>query len=297
MRREMLMKKKHGRILILLFGVMAILLPVSPVFSQVLQRYDFTGSSPRILRLSSSLREISGLAVSPDGRLFAHNDEVSSIFQLDRVTGRVVKKFHIVTDRWFRKGRIEDDFEDIAIAGDRFFLVTSEGTLYEFREGKENEKVMAAVYKTGIGKAYEVEGLCYDPHAHALLLGCKDGSGKKKTADRPVFSFSLRTMRLEKSVRFLIDARVVAASAGKKSFRPSALVRHPLSGNFLVLSAASRIIAEIDSRSGALLRVTVLPPVLHPQPEGLAVTADNTILIANEDLLQGTLVEYPLKKR
>lgn len=279
-----------------------ILCPFYHVFSAapgLLHRYDLAGKPSRNLTLPASLREISGVAVSRNGKLFAHDDEVSTIYQLDPLSGTVIKRFHVVTRRWFGNGRVEDDFEDIAIAGDRFFLVTSSGKLYEFREGRDNETVQAVVYKTGLGSSYEVEGLCHDPSTASLLLSCKAGTGKKpfaQSASRPVYSFSLTTNKLSRQARFIIDARHIADSAGKKGFRPSGITRHPLSGNFFIVSSSSRIIAEIDYRNGSLIDLQNLPSVYHPQPEGLAVLPDYSLLISSEDMLRGRASIYRFRE-
>ncbi|PLX31312.1 MAG: hypothetical protein C0600_06030 [Ignavibacteria bacterium] len=61
--------------------------------------------------LPKRLKEISGLAVDDRGRLFAHDDESGIVYQLDPMTGKIVKSF--------RLGRtlVTEDFEGIAIAG------------------------------------------------------------------------------------------------------------------------------------------------------------------------------------
>lgn len=297
-----IMKRTLHRFLILFTIAVLILCPVYPVFSAapgLLHRYDLAGKPSRNLILPASLREISGVAVSRNGKLFAHDDEVSTIYQLDPSNGTVIKRFHVVSRRWFGNGRVEDDFEDIAIAGDRFFLVTSSGKLYEFREGRDNESVQAVVYKTGLGSSYEVEGLCHDPSSASLLLSCKGGAGKKpfaQSASLPVYSFSLTTNKLSRQVRFIIDARHIADSAGKKGFRPSAITRHPLSGNFFIVSSSSRLIAEIDYRTGSLIDLQSLPSVYHPQPEGLAVLPDYSLLISSEDMLRGRASIYRFRE-
>ncbi|MBM3421746.1 MAG: SdiA-regulated domain-containing protein [Chlorobi bacterium] len=296
------MKRTLHRFSTLFAIAVFILCPVNPVLSDapgLLHRYDLAGKPFRQLVLPTSLREISGVAVSRTGKLFAHDDEVSTIYQLDPSNGTVIKRFHVVTRRWFGNGRVEDDFEDIAIAGDRFFLVTSSGKLYEFREGRDNESVQAIVYKTGIGSSYEVEGLCHDPSTASLLLACKGSAGKKpfdQSASRPVYSFSLTANKLSRQARFFIDARHVAESAGKKGFRPSGITRHPLSGNFIIVSSGSRLIAEIDYRTGSLIDLQSLPSVYHPQPEGVAVLPDNSLLISSEDMLRGRAAVYRFRE-
>src|SRR5690606_8221903 len=85
--------------------------------------------------LPPALVEVSGLALSPDGRLFAHGDEQAEVLQIDVRTGARVKGFTLGSPA------LTGDFEGIAIVGERFFLVTSGATIVEFREGGDGESV------------------------------------------------------------------------------------------------------------------------------------------------------------
>lgn len=48
--------------------------------------YDLAGAPEWRVTLPDELREISGLATSPDGRVFAHADEEGAIFHIDART-------------------------------------------------------------------------------------------------------------------------------------------------------------------------------------------------------------------
>ena len=45
--------------------------------------------------LPPELAEISGLALTPDGRLFAHNDETARITEIDYRRGTIIKHFFV----------------------------------------------------------------------------------------------------------------------------------------------------------------------------------------------------------
>src|SRR6476469_8708561 len=53
----------------------------------VLGQYDLAGEPGRETKLPHDLDEISGLAFSGDGRLFAHGDQDATIWQLDAKNG------------------------------------------------------------------------------------------------------------------------------------------------------------------------------------------------------------------
>ena len=95
----------------------------------LLDRYDLSPDAGVQVKLPRVLEEISGLALTPDGRLFAHNDERAVAYEIDPSTGEVRKAFSI--------GLMgtPGDFEGFAITGERFFLLASTGQILEFREG------------------------------------------------------------------------------------------------------------------------------------------------------------------
>lgn len=237
----------------------------------VLARYDFQ-SGGRAFPLPGRLDEISGLATTPDGRVFAHDDERGRVHQIDPATGEVGKSFDL------GPGETRADFEGIVVLGERFFLVTSSGFLYEFREGDDEANVPFRVTDTGLGGRCEVEGLDYDPEADALLLACKQvrpDEGALVVHRIPIRSDgpALEPLR--------IDRAGLGALGVDVRFAPSAVLVTP-DGTVLLLSAVTEAVIEVD-RAGNLVDGVALPRREHPQPEGLALGADGTLYIADEE--------------
>jgi uncharacterized protein YjiK len=240
-------------------------------------------------KLPVKLSEISGLACSDDGRLFAHNDEKSIVYQLDYTNGEIVKEFTV------GKKTIKEDFEGIAFANSLFYLVTSNGDLYEFSEGKNKEEVKYEKYKTFLNADNDVEGLCFDPKNNALLLACKGSPGKKHKGNRAIYEFSLINKKLEKEPRILLPVKDImenydsdfSSKVGEfflikdDTFAPSGIEYNKASGNFFVLSFKGRIIIEI-SKSGEILKYYFLESKMHRQPEGITFTKDNKMIISDE---------------
>ncbi|NNF11601.1 MAG: hypothetical protein HKN72_00130 [Gemmatimonadetes bacterium] len=237
--------------------------------SQVtLLSYDFTTADARF-ELPGRLDEISGLAFTADGRLLGHDDERGRVYEIDPGRGDVGKQFDLGS------GNVQDDFEGIAAIGERLFLVSSTGFLYEFREGADEVDVPYRVTDTGLGSSCEVEGLDFDPDSEALLLACKraDGDGQSlRLYALPVGGGAATSIDVARSE--------LAASGLDPDFQPSA-VAVTLDGTWILLSAVTESIVEIDS-SGRVLAGVALGRQNHPQPEGLAIGADGTLYIANE---------------
>ena len=257
--------------------------------SSALLWYDLEDKKPSKVNLGNRLREISGLAMTEDGRLFAHDDEKGVIYQIDYLTGKIVKSFSL--------GRIavRADFEGLAIVDGRFFLVTSWGNLYEFSEGEDGEYVAYKMYRTRLSLAHDVEGLCYDPDTHSLLLACKEYPGKGYAKSKAVYGFSLETMKLEKKPRFLLPLRELRHKSRHKLFNPSGIERHPKTSTFFILAAQGESVVEV-SPTGELLGQVTFRSGVHKQAEGITFTPDLTLLISDEGgRKRAKLTRYPIK--
>ncbi len=237
--------------------------------------YDFSDKNAKSLTLPKTLGEISGLAFTPDGRLLGHNDEAGIVFEIDYKTGKEVKRFSL------GMFTVTGDFEGIATKRDTIFLVNSSGVVYRFREGSPSKNVKYETFKTSLSVKNNVEGLAYDPVTDCLLLACKGEGGKGVGKDKAVYAFSLKTYKLAPKPRFVLPLQEILAQTGKKEFNPSAIERHPVTGNFFVLAYNGFAIVELNS-AGKILGVSELKKSINPQPEGLAIANDGTLFIANE---------------
>jgi hypothetical protein len=253
----------------------AIVLAALQPSGSVLARYDFDAPPADRWELPKLLGEISGLAVDRSGRLFAHDDERAVIYQLDPKAHRVVKLFA------FGKPAARGDFEAIAILGDRFVLSTSDGVLYEGREGRDGESVPFVTRRTGVGDRCEVEGVAAESSAGGLLLACKTPRTASIRERLAVYRWSLQQQTLDPTPRLLTARSRVTQPLNLESFRPSEIVREPASGHVLLLAGPERAIAELSS-SGALVGTARLRSKLHRQPEGLVVTADGSLIVSDE---------------
>jgi uncharacterized protein YjiK len=234
----------------------------------------FAAASSAQWRLPGRLREISGLALSPDGRVFAHDDERAILYEID-LTQRTSTKSFALGD-----GGARGDFEGIAITptGD-FWLTTSRGRLYRFREGADGEHVASERFDTGLKDACEVEGLAYLASTQSLILACKTNYAEDMRDAIALYTWSPSGGRDAELWRSLPEVELTAA-ARVRHFRPSSVEIDPISGRILLLSANDGALAELGA-DGALLAARALGSD-HVQAEGLTVTADGALLIADE---------------
>ncbi len=236
--------------------------------------FDLTKDGARQHDLPGRLREISGLATTSDGRLFAHDDERARVYELDPVTGEVLKRIDVGS------GGIPGDFEGIAVVGDRFFIVESDGTLYEFAEGEHKENVPYEKTDTGLARRCEVEGLAFDDATSSFLLACKTTRGRDLRDHLVIFGVPLETLLPDPEPRFRIPWRSLRDVDARGRLHPSGVEVHPRSGRIFVVAAREEGIVEIG-RDGAFVAAAELPHSRHRQPEGIAFH-DSDLLIADE---------------
>lgn len=234
-------------------------------------RYDFDRPVFRA-DLPGRLAEISGLAFSADGRLFAHDDERGRVHELNPRTGEAGKRFHLAGDA------VRDDFEGIAIVGERFFLVSSRGLLYEFREADDRAGTPYHVSNTGVGDHCEVEGLDYDAEWDALLLACKVSSPDRGTILVHRVPIDPAAPRLEP---LRIPRDQLRDHGVGRNFEPSAIAVDPSTATLVLVSGPRESIIEVD-RAGNVLSAVSLSRSRHPQAEGLGFGANGTLYISDE---------------
>lgn len=266
-----------------------------------IDRYGLDGAPTWEVTLPDELMEVSGLAFTADGRLFAHGDEDATVWELDPRSGEVRKSFALASDgdepaqdddgKKEKKGKkrpsarpgvMAGDFEDIEIVGDQFFLVTSDGVLHEFAEGEDGGRVPSTARSTGLGESCEVEGLTYDASARALLLLCKENLPKKSAPDRVIVrAWSLDDGRLEPEPRIAVDYAALAEGTGEEAFKGSAMALMPNERSLVLVAGPQQAFAEIAA-DGRVVAAGALDREVHRQPEGVAFAPDGTLLIANE---------------
>ena len=236
----------------------------------VLLLYDLETPSATF-EMPGRLDEISGLAITSDGRLFGHDDERGTVHEIDRASGEVGKRFSI------GEPPLEADFEGLAVVGERFFLVTSTGLLHEFREVGDRDTSPHRVTELGLGPSCEVEGLDHDVRDAVLLVACKVVSpdrGRLVVHRLPVDPARPRPAPLE------IARSELAAFGLREDFQPSSVVVTP-AGTMLLVSAAPEALIEVDG-TGRVIAGVDLRGRRHPQPEGLAFGPDGTLYISDE---------------
>jgi len=243
---------------------------------QGLNGFPLDSESLQQWKLPKKLKEISGLALTPDDRLFAVTDEKAIVYGLDYQQGKIVKAFTLGSPT------VHGDFEGIAILNDVLYLVTSEGRIYATAEGNDGDKMQYKTYKTGLGKLCEIEGLAQDRQSGTLLLACKKSRVKGKGGKLSVFVWSPSAGKVLREREITIPEDDIAAKLDKKHISPSAIAVDPGTANLYVVASRQRAIIEMKP-NGELITAIILPLAdRHRQAEGIEITRDGRLLIADE---------------
>lgn len=225
--------------------------------------------------LPKKLKEISGLALTPDGRLLAHDDERAVIREVNPRTGEVVKSFALGEP--VEKG----DFEGIAVAPDgEVFLISSLGRLYRFREAADGATAAFVAVDTGLGPICEVEGLAWRREPASLIVACKAMLTRSMRGTVALYAWSPATGALGDGPWRSWPAPDLARAAGVDTFHPSSLDFDPASGRMLLLAGREGAMVEM-SPEGTVVAGRRLGAG-HAQAEGVAVLPDGELVIADE---------------
>jgi len=239
--------------------------------------------------LDRSLDEISGLAATPEGMLLVHDDELPVVREIDPRDGAVLRS-------WAMRGVGRMDFEGIALAEDRVFLITSDGILFETRVAQDGATIPAVAVDTRLGRLCEIEGLAWEPTGRVLLIPCKNPRARGLRDQVTIFRWSVDEPGLDtRRPHLAIPLSDVLDAVGGKRFRPTSIDRDPRTGHYLLLSGPDPALLELTP-DGAILAGVSLKRRDHPQAEGVAVLPGRRVAISNERAggnRSGTLTVYP----
>ena len=225
-------------------------------------------------KLPASLREISGLALTPDERLLAITDEKAVVYELDYQEGRIIKSFA------FGNPVVRADFEGIAVLQDRVWLMTSDGLLFAASEGPDGRSVNYQKFDTGHGSYCELEGLAQDSEVGTLILACKEANSKGDAL--MIFEWSVSGDGIDHLRDIAVPQRTIAEGIDKKRINPSGVAIDPRSGEWVLVAARQKALFRLTTDGKLSEAVIRLKKSRHRQAEGIEMTRDGRLLIADE---------------
>ncbi|MBS1663140.1 MAG: SdiA-regulated domain-containing protein [Bacteroidetes bacterium] len=230
--------------------------------------YDL--SEPKKFVVGEILHEISGVVFykgNPD-TLYAIEDEAGRLFYL-----------HLGERQYpYWKFGKRGDYEDVTILDDKEFVVLrSDGSLFVFpidqvrKGGDEGASTKSYEHILPSG---EYEGLYAD--GGKLIALCKNCPEDDKRDE-----VSAYVLQYNANHELAITDHILVQVKVSKRFHPSALARHPKTGEWYVLSSVNKALIVLDEQ-WKYKKTYELDPILFKQPEGLAFDKDGNMYVSNE---------------
>lgn len=232
----------------------------------------FASTPSATASLPAALKEVSGLAVTAEGRILAHDDERAVVREIDPASGEVVRSF--------AAGDTVGDFEGIAVADADIYVIDSAGRLLRFREGADAARVPFETFDTGLASVCEVEGLAYDKTSQSLIVACKRMLAREMRDKVTLYAWSVRTQRRADAPWRVFDEDALAAAAQVEEFHPSSVEIDARTGRIILVAGREGAMVEL-APDGAILAGRRLGSG-HFQAEGVAILADGALVIADE---------------
>jgi uncharacterized protein YjiK len=284
--------KRKELIVLLLLGYFTLLACGQPVKEAPPAPAGYDWAVYDKIILSDDLLEISGIAFAP-GRfdtLYAQQDEEGAIFRVGLPSGK------------YKRVDFGDagDYEDIAILRDTMLLLESEGSFYGFRlDSLTGKRAKPFRYYEKILPKGEYEGLFADASTGSYYALCKSCKGDKKNKQATVYQLHWNKDSLIIAGQYAIDVTEIMAASGKKkvAFEPSALARHPLTGEWYIVSSVNKMLV-VANRQWKVTASYPLSRKLLVQPEGIAFDGAGNMYISSEgdELQAGRILKFGYKK-
>lgn len=244
----------------------------------------------QVWQMPKELNEISANVLLSGTRMACIQDNAGVIFIYDMQSKTIESTIPFSTT---------GDYEGLAVVGDTYYVLRSDGMLYEIETRGKNEKPHVATYQLPLSASNDTEPMCYDRTHNRLLVGTKEGdlSGKGTNG---VYSFDLGTKKMSTDELFTISGAGSEANdehkkksdnkkdAGKKKdnktspdIRPSEIAIHPKTGEVYILDGPKSELLIADP-TGHVKSVTQLDRKTFPQPEGMCFSSTGELYISSE---------------
>jgi len=237
--------------------------------------YTYPASDALQFKLPIELREVSGLTLNHRGELFAHADERGLLYQIDYQAGRVLRRFAL-------HGDVQADFEGIAWLDGYLYLTTSSGRIFRTRPGANGAEVPFDAFDAALD--CEVESLTRHPMETTLLAACKNRPGGKKAvhihAWNPADGKWSRTPVIRIERKALTGVFAAIGRTLPKKIQPTAMTTTG-DGHLLIVAGPQKVLLELNT-DGRPLAAAALDPEMHRQTEGIALTREGTLILADE---------------
>jgi SdiA-regulated len=252
------------------------------------EAYDL--NNPEKFIMPGNLLEISGICFykgNPD-TVYAIQDEDGKLFRM--AWGN--KKSY--PTKFGKKG----DYEDVTIINETVFVLRADGTLFSFPKTATGQAEAGSVieWKELIPKG-EYEGMYGNDATRKLYIICKSCEADDNYNKVSGYIFDAGDS-IKFSSNFSIDVTAIHnfTKKLKSGFKPAALAKNPLTGEWFILSGSNKLLVITDA-DWKIKDAYPLNGNTFNQAEGIAFDREGNLYISNEgdDAVNGNILLFKKK--
>ncbi|MEP0732231.1 MAG: hypothetical protein ABJC50_05245, partial [Nonlabens ulvanivorans] len=196
-------------------------------------------------KLPHTLEEISGMAWLPNNKLACIEDEDGIIFIYDLKTEKIVEQIKFGT---------AGDYEGIAIDKEDAYILRSDGVIFQVARFRESGKETSH-FKTLFSIKNNMESLTMDSKNNRLITITKDRDPYSDDY-KGLYQIPLDTKEMDENPIMKISMKDDALKEYQKkkaykSFNPSDVAIHPITGDYYVLEGKTPRLIIMD-KTGAI---------------------------------------------
>ncbi len=259
--------------------------------------------------LPDELKEISANVFQDDTHMACIDDNEGIIYIYNLQSKRIDDKI-----RFAGKG----DYEGLAKVQNTWYVLRSDGFLYEVQPGSKDPAVKTVDLPLGVEN--DTESLCYDSAHNRLLIGVKEKDLTEQDK-KGFYSFDLKTRKMNTNAVFYIESSYNSEDKEEKDkhndqekakdkdksgkgkdkkkkkgdaeIKPSGIAINPANSELYILDGPSSRLFIADA-TGNIRSKIQLDKKIFPQPEGLCFNSKGDLYISSEagKNEQGVIVKF-----
>ncbi|AEE18287.1 SdiA-regulated protein [Dokdonia sp. Hel_I_63] len=225
-------------------------------------------------KMPKILNEVSGISWISDNRLACVEDEDGTIFIYD------LKKEKVIQEVAFAG---HGDYEGITVNGKDAYVMRSDGLIYEVLRFRESNPTVTN-FQTAFSGRNNIETLTLDTKKNSLVITPKDRDSNEDFKGLYYIPLNSKIMPVKPVIRINMNDKAFEDFKKKKAYRtfsPSDVAIHPVTGDYYVLEGKKPKLAILDS-DGTVKKVYQLDKDDFAQPEGITFSPDGRLFISNE---------------